>query len=98
MLHGALFAATVYGGYFGAGTGILLLAILGVFVDDDLQRLNALKGLLALLIAVVSAVGFVVFGPVAWDAAAIVGATSMLGGAVGVSAARRLPARCFVRS
>jgi uncharacterized membrane protein YfcA len=93
VLHGALFAATVYGGYFGAGTGILLLAILGVFVDDDLQRLNALKGLLALLIAVVSAIGFVVFGPIAWDAAAIVGATSMLGGTVGVSTARRLPAR-----
>jgi hypothetical protein len=92
VLHGALFAATVYGGYFGAGMGILLLAILGVFVDDGLQRLNALKGLLALLIAFVSAVGFVIFGPIAWDAAAIVGATSMLGGAVGVATARRLPA------
>ena len=92
-LHGALFAATVYGGYFGAGTGILLLAILGVFVDDGLQRLNALKGLLALLIAVVSAVAFVIFGPIAWDAAAIVGATSLIGGAAGVNAARRLSAR-----
>ena len=57
-LHAALFAATVYGGYFGAGLGIMLLAILGVFVDDALQRLNALKGVLSLLVAVVSAVGF----------------------------------------
>jgi len=91
-LHAALFAATVYGGYFGAGLGIMLLAILGVFVDDGLQRLNALKGVLSLLVAVVGAVGFAIFGPIAWDAAAIVGATCLVGGAAGVGAARRLPA------
>ena len=92
VLHAALFAATVYGGYFGAGLGILLLAILGVFVEDALQRLNALKGLLSLLVAVVAGIGFAIFGPIAWDAAAIIGLTSLLGGAIGVSAARRLPA------
>ncbi len=91
-LHVALFLATVYGGYFGAGLGIMLLAILGVFVDDGLQRLNALKGLMSLLVAIVSALAFAVFGPIAWDAAAIVGATSLLGGAAGVGVARRLPA------
>jgi uncharacterized membrane protein YfcA len=91
-LHAALFLATVYGGYFGAGLGIMLLAILGVFVDDGLQRLNALKGVMSLLVAIVSAVGFAVFGPIAWDAAAIVGVTCLLGGAAGVSVARRLPA------
>ena len=90
-LHAALLLATVYGGYFGAGLGIMLLAILGVFVDDGLQRLNALKGLLSLLVAVIGAVAFAVFGPVAWDAAAIVGATALLGGAAGVGVARRLP-------
>jgi uncharacterized membrane protein YfcA len=91
-LHVSVFAATVYGGYFGAGLGIMLLAILGVFVDDDLQRLNALKGVLSLLVAVVTAVGFALFGPVAWDAAAIVGVACLAGGALGVSVARRLPA------
>jgi uncharacterized membrane protein YfcA len=91
-LHAALFAATVYGGYFGAGLGIVLLAILGVFVDDGLQRLNALKGVLSLLVAVVSAVGFAIFGPIAWDAAAIVGVTCLVGGAAGVGLARTLPA------
>ncbi|MEA2142733.1 MAG: uncharacterized protein QOI64_1163 [Solirubrobacteraceae bacterium] len=91
-LHAALFAATVYGGYFGAGLGIVLLAILGVFVDDGLQRLNALKGVLSLLVAIVGAVGFAIFGPIEWDAAAIIGATSLLGGAAGVGVARRLPA------
>lgn len=91
-LHAALFAATVYGGYFGAGLGIMLLAILGVFLDDDLQRLNALKGVLSLLVAVVGAAGFAIFGPIAWDAAAIVGVTCLLGGVAGVGVARRLPA------
>ena len=70
----------------------MLLAILGVFVDDGLQRLNALKGLMSLLVAVVGAIAFAAFGPVAWDAAAIIGATCLLGGAAGVSVARRLPA------
>ncbi len=92
LLHAALFVATVYGGYFGAGLGIMLLAILGVFVDDGLQHLNALKGVLSLLVAVVGAVGFAVFGPIAWDAAAIIGVTCLLGGVAGVGVARRLPA------
>ena len=91
-LHAAIFAAAVYGGYFGAGLGIMLLAILGVFVDDGLQRLNALKGVLSLLVALVTALGFALFGPVAWDAAALVGITSLAGGALGVGLARRLPA------
>ena len=91
-LHGVLFAAAVYGGYFGAGLGIMLLAILGVFVDDDVQRLNALKGVLSLLVGVVTAIGFALFGPVAWEAAAVVGARLLAGGALGVSAARRLSA------
>ena len=91
-LHAALFAATVYGGYFGAGLGIMLLAILGVFVDDGLQRVNALKGVLSLLVAVVGAVGFALFGPIAWDAAAIIGVMCLLGGVAGVGVARSLPA------
>ena len=92
-LHAVVFAACVYGGYFGAGLGIMLLAILGVFVDDELQRVNALKGVLSLLVALVTALGFTMFGPVAWDAAAIVGVTCLAGGALGVSVARRLSAR-----
>jgi len=91
-LHTALFAAAVYGGYFGAGLGIMLLAMLGVFLDDELQRLNALKSVLSLLIAVVTVAGFALFGPIAWDAALVVGAACLVGGAAGVHIARRLPA------
>ncbi|MDX6677770.1 MAG: uncharacterized protein QOE31_1822 [Solirubrobacteraceae bacterium] len=91
-LHAGLFVATLYGGYFGAGLGIVLLALLGVLLPDGLQRLNALKGVLSLLVAVVSAVGFVAFGPVAWDAALIVGAACLFGGVAGARVAQRLPA------
>jgi uncharacterized membrane protein YfcA len=91
-LHIALFTAAVYGGYFGAGLGIMLLAILGILLDDELHRLNALKGVLSLLIAGVTVAGFAIFGPIAWDAALIVGAACLVGGAAGVRVARRLPA------
>ena len=91
-LHLALFVAAVYGGYFGAGLGIVLLALLGVLIRDDMQRLNALKGVLSLLVAVVSALGFALFGPVAWGAAAIIGVACLLGGIAGVRLARRLSA------
>jgi uncharacterized membrane protein YfcA len=92
-LHAGLFVATLYGGYFGAGLGIVILALLGALLPDDIQRLNALKGLLSLLVAVICAAGFAVFGPVAWDAALVVGAACLPGGVAGVRVARRLPAR-----
>ncbi|HEX4344097.1 MAG TPA: sulfite exporter TauE/SafE family protein [Solirubrobacteraceae bacterium] len=92
VLHGALFATTLYGGYFGAGLGIILLALLGTLLPDDLQRLNALKGVTSLLVAIVSAVGFALFGPIAWSAALLVAAGAALGGVAGVRVARRLPA------
>ncbi len=91
-LHAAVFLASVYGGYFGAGLGIMLLAVLGIWVDDDLQRLNALKGVLSLLVAVVTVVAFAIFGPIAWDAALVVGAAALVGGSAGVRVARRLRA------
>jgi uncharacterized membrane protein YfcA len=92
VLHAVLLLAAIYGGYFGAGLGIMFIAILAVFLDDDIQRLNALKGLLSLVVAIIAAVGFVLFGPVAWSAALIIGATCLLGGWLGVGAVRRLPA------
>ena len=92
-LHALDFAAAVYGGYFGAGLGIMLLAVLGLSLEEGLQRLNALKGLLSLVIGVVAATYFAIFGPVEWDAAAIMAATSLVGGQAGVALARRLDDR-----
>jgi uncharacterized membrane protein YfcA len=92
-LHAMNLGAAVYGGYFGAGLGIMLLAVLGLSIDDELQRLNALKGLLSLVIGLVAAAYFAIFGPVQWDAAAVMAVTSLGGGQAGVVLARRLDDR-----
>ena len=91
-VHASTFLSAVYGGYFGAGLGIMLLAALGAFLPDDMQRLNALKGLLSLVISAVAVVYFALFGPVAWAAAAVMAVTSLAGGQGGVRLARRLSA------
>jgi uncharacterized membrane protein YfcA len=89
-VHIAQFAAAVYGGYFGAGLGIILLAFHGLLLGGDLQRLNALKGILSLIVSIAAAAVFVVAGPIAWGAAALVAASAFAGGHLGVSVARRL--------
>jgi uncharacterized membrane protein YfcA len=86
-------AGSVYGAYFGAGLGVLMLASLGIIVEDGLQRLNALKGLLSLVINLVAAVCFVVAGRVAWGVVAIMAVASLVGGRFGVTLARRLDDR-----
>jgi uncharacterized protein len=89
-LHASQFAAGVYGGYFGAGLGVILLALHGLLIDDHLQRLNALKTVLSLAIGLAAAAVFVIAGPIAWEAAAIVAVSAYAGGHLGVSLARRL--------
>ncbi len=84
---------SVYGGYFGAGLGIVLLAALGLTLEEPLRRLNAIKQVLSLTVAVVSAVAVAIFGPVSWLGVVLVGAGTMVGGRVGVHVARRLPDR-----
>jgi uncharacterized membrane protein YfcA len=87
-----VFASGVYGGYFGAAQGILLLAILTLALDDDLQRINALKVVLAGLVNLVAGIVFVFVAHVAWGAAGLIAAGSLIGGVVGARAGRRLPA------
>jgi uncharacterized membrane protein YfcA len=89
-LFATQFLAAMYGAYFGAGVGIMMLAILGIFLTDSLQRLNALKGLLSFLISVVAAVWFALFAEVSWVAVAVMAVASLLGGQLGVVLARRL--------
>ena len=94
-LFAAQLLAAAYGAYFGAGVGIMMLAILGIFVADSLQRLNALKGLLSLLINLIAAVSFVLFADVSWVAVAVMAVASLLGGQLGVVLARRLNDRAL---
>jgi uncharacterized membrane protein YfcA len=88
----AVFGSGVYGGYFGAAQGILLLAILTLAVDDDLQRINALKVVLAGLVNLVAGIVFVFVAHVAWGAAGLIAAGSVIGGLLGARAGRLLPA------
>jgi uncharacterized membrane protein YfcA len=87
--------AAVYGGYFSAALGVVVLAVLGLAFDDTLQRLNALKALLQLIIGAVSAVGFALVTPVAWTAVAVVAPASVAGGEVGARLARRVSDRAL---
>jgi uncharacterized protein len=94
-LHAANFLASVYGGYFGAGLGVMLLAVLAIALEDTLQRLNALKGLLSLVVGAVAATYFALFGPVEWPEAAVMAVASFVGGQVGVRFARRISDRAL---
>lgn len=93
VLQGGVLLSAVYGAYFGAGLGVLLLGVLGVFLNERLQRLNALKNVLSLTINAVALVAFGVFGPVAWDAVLVVAGASLAGGYLGARIARRIPSR-----
>jgi uncharacterized protein len=84
------FAASVYGAYFGAGLGIVVLAILGVLSADSIQRLNAQKTFLALVVNVCAAVVFALIGQIEWLAVAFLAPASLLGGRLGAQLARRL--------
>jgi uncharacterized protein len=84
-------ASGVYGGYFGAAQGILLLGILGLAIQDDLQRLNALKVVLAGLVNLVAGVVFVFAAHVAWLPALLIAFGSVIGGVLGATGGRRLP-------
>jgi uncharacterized membrane protein YfcA len=86
----AVFATGIYGGYFGAAQGIMLLAVLGLATDDDMQRLNALKNVLAGLVNLVAGILFVIIADVAWGAVALIAAGSVLGGTIGARFGRRL--------
>jgi len=82
--------AGVYGGYFGAAQGILLLAILGLALPDDLQRVNALKNVLAGIVNGVAAVVFIAVAEVAWVPAALIAAGSVVGAQLAARYGRRL--------
>ena len=85
--------AAVYGGYFSAALGVAVLALLGLSFEDSLQRLNALKALLQLVIGVVSAIGFALLADVAWTAVAVIAPAAVVGGEVGARLAQKVSDR-----
>jgi uncharacterized membrane protein YfcA len=87
----AVFATGLYGGYFGAAQGILLLAILGLGLPEPLQRINAVKNVLAGLANLVAALVFVFAAHIAWGPALAIAVGAALGGVIGARVGRRLP-------
>ncbi|WP_322749406.1 MULTISPECIES: sulfite exporter TauE/SafE family protein [unclassified Frankia] len=87
-----VFLAGIYGSYFGAGLGVLLLGVLGILLPDDIQRTNAAKTLLSFGINAIGVTVFVVSAQVSWAFAAILLVTSYAGGVLGARLARVLPA------
>ncbi len=86
-----VYVTGVYGGYFGAAQGVLLIAILGLTLPESLQRVNAAKNVLALLVNAVAAVVFILVADIAWEAVGLIAVGSVIGGQLGATVGRRLP-------
>ncbi len=87
----AVLGAGVYGGYFGAAQGVLLMGIMGVGISETLQRLNALKNVLAAIVNAVAGLLFAIVADVDWRIVALIGVGSVIGGQLGATVGRRLP-------
>ncbi|MCD0450597.1 sulfite exporter TauE/SafE family protein [Actinocorallia sp. API 0066] len=91
LLWGLVCLAGVYGGYFGAAQGILLISLLGIFLADDMQTVNGLKNGLSGIVNAAAAVIFIAIAEVDWWAVLLIGIGATLGGYLGASVGRKLP-------
>jgi uncharacterized protein len=86
----AVFGTGVYGGYFGAAQGVILMGVLGIGIADTLQRLNGLKNVLAGLVNGIAGLIFLMVADVDWTVVALIAAGSIVGGQLGATLGRRL--------
>jgi uncharacterized membrane protein YfcA len=93
VLDATVFATAIYGGYFGAAQGVILIALLGILLDDDLQRLNAVKNVLTGVVNGTAAIIFIAFAHIAWLPAVLLAVGATIGGQVGAKVGRRIPPR-----
>ena len=84
------FLTSIYGGYFGAAQGVVLMGLFGITLDDDVQRLNAAKNVVAATINAVGAVFFIFRTTIAWDVSGLLFVGSTVGGQIGAVVGRRL--------
>jgi uncharacterized membrane protein YfcA len=93
LLIAGIFVLGIYGGYFGAAQGILLIGLMGMLLSDGIQRLTAIKNVLATLVNAVAAILFVIVAPdrIDWSVVALIAAGAFLGGYLGARFGRRLP-------
>lgn len=97
-LFAGMFLSSIYGGYFGAAQGVLYIALLGIFLRDEIQRLNALKNVVAAVVNGMAALLFVAASPLEpatsrpdWAVAGLIAVGSVIGGQLGAHIGRRLP-------
>ena len=92
MLVLGTFAVAVYGGYFTAAQGILLVGVMGALLPESMQRMNAAKNLTTLLVNIVAALGYTLAAPdrISWPVAGLIAAGSLVGGSIGARYGRRL--------
>ncbi|WP_432055774.1 sulfite exporter TauE/SafE family protein [Streptomyces sp. bgisy022] len=91
VLFGGLLLASVYGGYFTAAQGIIYLSLMGMLLDDTLQRLNAVKNVLAAVVNTIAALFFLFVADFDWTAVLLIAVGSAIGGQLGAKVGRRLP-------
>jgi uncharacterized protein len=89
-LFAAIFATGVYGGYFGAAQGILLMGFMGILLSESLQRINAVKNVLAAIVNLASGIVFVFVAEVDWLAVGLIAVGAVVGGLIGARVGRRL--------
>jgi uncharacterized membrane protein YfcA len=91
VLAGGLFGAGIYGGYFGAAQGVLVIGLLGTFLDEPMQRINGAKNVLVGIVNGVAAIVYIIFAHVSWIVVLLIAVGSTLGGLLGARVGRRLP-------
>lgn len=89
-MHGMAAGVSVYGGYFGAAMGVMMVAGLGLVIADTMARISALKNIISTTVGATTVVVFALFGPVDWRSVAIVAPSTIIGGYSGARLARRL--------
>ena len=90
LLYVLIFLVGIYGGYFTAAQGIMLVGVMGLLVADPLQRLNAFKNTLSAVVNLVAGVIYAFVAPVDWAVVAVLAVSSIVGGVLGASVGRRL--------
>jgi hypothetical protein len=95
LLMTGTFAASVYGGYFGAGLGVILLAILGLCLPDSITRTSGLRTVLSILVNGVAALVFLIHGGLVWEAILFLALGSAAGGWIGARVALSIPANAL---
>ena len=92
---GGIFFTGLYGGYFGAAQGVLLMSILGAVFDETIQKLNSIKIMLSLSANTAATIVFIIRGGIYWPAAGVIGVGALFGGHLGATIGRRLPAPVY---